>query len=344
MEKEIWIDIINPSHPLFFRPLIQELKKTNIVNITLRNRGETVKLSEQFGLQGKIYGKDFEHPIKKMLSIINRTFSMSYTIKHFDYAISFENPMSVAISKIRGAKSILLLDNDLKYKIKVNFFQNLESKIKLLANFIIIPSACEITFVNYNKNDKFKSYNGYKEDFYIADYQPDETILNNLPIKEYILIRGEALNSFYVNKKQSIIQQLFDLFTKENINILFLARDKSDLNYLKKENISILREPLNGLDLIYYSNAVLTGSGTMAREAACMGKTAVSFFPSNVLLSVDQQLVDQGKMFHSRNPSEIVEYVLSNYGKKKTIDFNRSKKVKKEVIKIINTFIEENIV
>lgn len=343
MEKKIWIDIINPSHPLFFRPLIQELKKTNTVDITLRDRGETVKLSEQFGLQGDIYGKDYEDPIKKMLSMTNRTFSMSYKIKHFDYAISLENPMSVTISKMRGKKSILLLDNDVKYQTQGDFFQKFENKIKLLATTIIIPSACEKTFYDYAINDKIKSYNGYKEDFYLADYQPDQNVLKNLPIKDYILIRGEALHSFYVNKKLSIVQQLFDLFAKENINILFLPRDKSDLNYLKKENISILQEPMNGLDLIYYSNAVLTGSGTMAREAACLERTAVSFFPRDRLLSVDQQLVDDGKIFHSREPKEIVEYVLSNYGKKKAINLSRSKNVKKDILKIINTCINNDV-
>ena len=35
---------------------------------------------------------------------------MSYTIKRFDYSISFENPMSVFVSKLRNKKSILLLD------------------------------------------------------------------------------------------------------------------------------------------------------------------------------------------------------------------------------------------
>jgi uncharacterized protein len=89
--------------------------------------------------------------------------------------------------------------------------------------------------------------------------------------------------------------------------------------YPETEKISILKEPINGLDLINFSNVVLTGSGTMAREAACMGKTAVSFYPSNELLSVDAQLIKEGKIFHSREPKEIVEYVIANFGKKRTL-------------------------
>jgi predicted glycosyltransferase len=340
--KKIWIDILNPSHPLFFKPLIQELKNDYSFHITIRDRGETIKLSKEFGLTGEVIGRDYENPIKKMLSIVNRTLLLSYKVKSFDDAISIENPMSVAISKMKRKKSILFLDNDLKYKVKSNFFQDVESKIKLMADTIIIPDACEKTFYMHGPTEKFKSYNGYKEDFYIADYQPNPAILKKLPFENYVIIRGEALHSFYVNEKQSILPQLFNLLIKENVNILFLARDKSDFKYKENKNLSILKEPLNGLDLIYYSDAVLTGSGTMAREAACMDRTAVSFFPSNSLLSVDEQLVDDGKIFHSRDPKEIVEYVISHLKKNTTLDFRRSKLVKTQILRIVKSVISEN--
>jgi uncharacterized protein len=338
--KKIWIDILNPSHPLFFKRLIQELQNDYCFYITIRARGETIKLAKEFGLSGDVIGKDYENPTKKMISMIYRTILLSNKVETFDNAISFENPMSVAVSKIKRKKSILLLDNDLKYKVKSNLFQNVESKIKLMADSIIIPQACEKTFFVYGLNDKIICYDGYKEDFYIADYQPDQTILNELPFKNYIIIRGEALHSFYVKEKHSIVPQLFDLFTRENINILFLARDKTDFRYKENNNIQILKEPVNGLDLIYYSDAVLTGSGTMAREAACMQRTAVSFFPGNTLLSVDDQLIDDGKIIHSRDPKEIVDYVISHMKENSKLDLSRSKLVKTQILKIINSTIE----
>ena len=344
MEKNIWIDIINPSHPLFFKPLINELKKNHTITITLRERGETVKLAKQFGLSGETIGKDYEHPIKKTWSLISRTFALSYKLKKFDCSISFENPMSIMVSKLKNKKSILLLDNDLKYKIKGNFFQEFESRIKLKADCILIPRACENTFYKHDTKNHIVSYNGYKEDFYIADYKPDNKFLGKLPFEEYVIVRAEALASFYVNKKESIVRQLFDLLRKENVNVLFLPRDKSDFKYKINKNVFILKEPVNGLDLIYYSNAVLTGSGTMAREAACMGKTAVSFFPSDTLLSVDRQLVKEKKMLHSRDPKEIIEYVVSNYGKKRRVYLERSKLVKKDIIKMIKTCIDKSTV
>ena len=53
----------------------------------------------------------------------------------------------------------------------------------------------------------------------------------------------------------------------------------------------------------------ITRSGTIAREATRMGKSAVSFYPDK-LLKADKYLVNNGRMFHSRNVSEIVEFVV----------------------------------
>ena len=48
-------------------------------------------------------------------------------------------------------------------------------------------------------------------------------------------------------------------------------------------------------------------------------------------------------MFHSRDPEEITDYVLSNKAKSsESLDLKRSKNVKKEVKKIIHGIIHEN--
>ena len=98
-------------------------------------------------------------------------------------------------------------------------------------------------------------------------------------------------------------------------------------------------EPLNGLDVCYYSKAMLTGSGTFAREAALIGKPAVSFYPGDELLAVDRELIRRGWIMHSRDPQEIVEYIINAKNRKN--DFKRSKKVKNEVINIIEEILNK---
>ena len=98
---------------------------------------------------------------------------------------------------------------------------------------------------------------------------------------------------------------------------------------------------LDGLQLAWHSRCVLTGSGTMAREAASMQKPAVSFFP-NELLSVDRELVDQDRIFHSRSPSEIVEYVTSRTSSDIAPDMTACRAVRDEVLVLLRSLIERH--
>ncbi|RLF55818.1 MAG: hypothetical protein DRN27_10245, partial [Thermoplasmata archaeon] len=255
-------------------------------------------------------------------------------------SISFENSDCIAVSKMKRKKSILFLDNDLKYSQKNNIVQTLENQVKHLANHIIVPQISKEKFCNHFKNKDILTYNGYKEDIYLADFTSDPKFKEKIPYERFIVIRPEALGSFYVEKNLSIIPELFSLFEKNNTNIIYLPREKNEAIFAKNHDVFIPKSPLNGLDLSYYADAVLTGSGTMAREAARMGKKAVSFFPNTQFLSVDKQLIQEKKIFHSRDPNEICEYIITNPNKFNQIDFTQSKKVKNEVLTILDTILK----
>jgi len=340
---DIWVDIINPSHALFFNSLLDDFNSDNFF-ITVRDRAETFGLVKSFGMKGIVIGRDYRNGFKKSFNTIWRTFQLYSVVNNFDCALSFENGMSVAVSKLRRKKSILLCDNDLKFFQGKNSFQYIETKIKSMAEYIIVPKACYKTFNDHIKEkERIISYNGFKEDIYIANFYPDPDFKDKIPFSNFVVLRPEALGSFYVIEKHSLVPDLLKLFNKENINVIYLPREKEDFGYAKEFDVYIPRNPLNGLDLCYHADVALTGSGTMAREAACLGKPSVSFFPGKKLLSVDRKLVEEKKMFHSRDPEEITNYVLSKKTRNsESLDLQRSKNVKKEVVKIIDRIIHEN--
>jgi predicted glycosyltransferase len=343
MNEKIWVDIVNPSHSLFFRPLVSELKNNYDIFITFRDRAETTDLAEQFGLKGQVIGREYENLVMKTIIPIFRTFILGFFLDEFKYSICFENSSCIAFSKIKKKKSILFLDNDLKYKLKLGLIQNFESKIKLMANYVIVPEVCKDIFTRHVGQEKLITYRGFKEDFYIADYSPDVNFKKLLPFDSYVVIRPESFTSLYVKKENSIVPDLVKKLNKENINVVYLPRDKSDSKFIEELNVFSPNRALNGLDLVYFSDATLTGSGTMAREAACLGRPSVSFFPGDELLSVDQQLISENKMYHSRDTEKIVEYVLSKKTENKiSCDLKRSINVKKEVLEIIYRIIREN--
>lgn len=337
---KIWFDVVTPAHALFFNSIVKEFDGKDVF-ITLRDRAETIELARVLGLNGLPVGRDYSVGYKKTLGMIYRTFAL-LKIPYFDWSMSFGNPMTVVVSKFRRKGSLLFSDNDYKLLQKHSVVQIAERFLESKADMIIVPRVCHETFKKVMDDEKIISFNGYKEDIYVADYTIDQEFKNNIPYSNFIVLRPEALSAIYVREKHSIVPDLLKLFYRENINVVYLPRESYDYIYAKGyNNVFIPNNALNGLDLCYYSNAVLTGSGTFAREAALLGRTAISFFPERRLLSVDQSLVDDGKIFHSRVPEEILDYLLSRINNKKDMTLIHSKKVKKKVIEIIKNIFED---
>jgi len=332
----IWIDLLNPSHPHFFKAIHDELMVGNTLIYTARERGETVKLARRLGLNPKVIGVDHEGRFRKTFNYFLRTQALAFRVKDYDTSIGFENPMTVYGAKVRRKRSILLLDNDIKYKVKGSIVQSLESKVKMAADHIIVPESCRGTLSKNVTGDRLITYDGYKEDIYLADFEPSDDFLSEVPFKEYYVIRPESLASFYVEGEKSLLPSLVQEFIARGENVIVLPRDRSDRRDYDSGNVFVPAEPLNGLDLIYNSKGVLTGSGTMAREAAVMGRPAVSFFPNSELLSVDQDLIDKGRMIHSRDIKEIFGY-LDGSPRSEPRD---SKKAKAEVVGTILSLID----
>jgi len=328
----IWIDIKNSHEPAFFRSFISKFRDHEFV-ITSRRYAEIQKLLDKYQMKNKVIGAHYGgNIIKKMCGLAIRDLSLYLKAPAFDVSLSHGSINAIHVAKMRNKPTISLYDNEkaaIGNRISFRFVDYLITPRALPIDSLIEQGAIE---------DHIIRYDGFKEDIYEADFIPDPDFLNYLPFNDFITIRPEALQAAYVKEKNSIVPDLFKAFIREDVNILYLPRYKTDRDYAKGLDVFIPDGPLKGLDVCYYSKAVLTGSGTFAREAACMGTPAVSFYPED-LLAVDQKLIHDNLMLHSRNATEIVEYVLGK--KKRRPDISRSKRVQGEVFKILEEILAD---
>jgi hypothetical protein len=273
--------------------------------------------------------------VKRTVDFFSRVLKLFFTVPDFDVSLNHASSWAIYTSKLRFKKNITMTDNEINHLINKLMFKHVD--------YLLIPKTIpkEVIIEDNIKEERIYQYDGFKEDIYVADYIPDKNFLKNLPFKEFVTVRAESIQAIYVPKGvSSIVPQLFKVLSKENMNILFLPRYKSDKDYARGfSNVYIPPEPLNGLDVCHYSKVILTGAGTFAREAACMGTPAISFFPGKQLLAVDRKMVEDGLVFYSRDPKEIVNYILNS--KKRKMDLSRSKKVQKEVFTILEQIIKE---
>jgi predicted glycosyltransferase len=330
--KRIWFDFTNPPHVNLYLPLLKHLEsKNNKVICTARHFVETMSLLTQNDIPFKKFGEHGgKSKIGKIMAFAARDLKLFFRMPKFDISVS-SNYEAPQVSWLRGKTSIIFDDND----ISPNW---LYAKF---ASFVVCPEAInKQAMIGMGINPKkLITYKGYKEDIYIASFQPDPKFLDKLPFQKFVTVRPENLFASYVTKgSKSIVPELIEKLTKQGHNILYLPRYDSDRSYVQQQdNVFIPRQPLNGLDVCYYSDAVLTGAGTFSREAALMGTPAVSFYAGNDFLSVDKKLFSENRIFFSRQVDEIIEF-LSNI-QKQTPDLSRSIAVQKEVFSIVDQIV-----
>jgi predicted glycosyltransferase len=337
---KIWIDMVNIPHVHFFHPIIRNLSQYDYV-LTYRARGETYELAKLLDLPGKNIGTDSRSTFRKVVNIQVRTIRMLAEVRSYDWILSLENAMSILNGVLKRKRSILFLDNDIKYRKIKSIFQRYENRIKNMSDHVVVPRSSLEEFSNYIDRSKLTGYDGYKEDIYLSEYRPDPDFLRKVPFEDFVVIRPETLGSLYVRKNRSLVPDLIKILRKENYNIIYLPREPEDYEFGRVEGVHMPEKVLNGLDLCHYSKAVLTGSGTMAREGAIMGRCSVSFYPGGDLLSVDRDLIDRGLMFHSLDPSEIVDHITRSTDSKMEESRERSIAARKELFGLISDMIGE---
>lgn len=331
---DIWFDFANPPHVNLYRPILSHYSNNGYAcYCTAKQFAETIGLLNNYQIDYRLFGKHAgKNRFKKALALLSRNLEMIINIPDFRLCIcsSFE---AVQISWLKRRTSIMFDDNE----IAPNW---------LYAKFVshvITPSVIdkELFIQNGIAEKKIVRYDGFKEDVYLADYTPDSSFLKRLPFPDFVTIRPENIYASYVPQNaRSITKELIEALVKSGYKILYLPRYEIDYSYVdqKDSNIFIPSEPLNGLDVCYYSKAVLTGAGTFAREAALLGTPAVSFFAGERLLSVDQALIKDQKIFYSRDVPRIISYLKE--GRKRDFNQKQSQTVQRQVFTLIDDILK----
>jgi predicted glycosyltransferase len=332
IKNKFWFDITNVPHVNFLLPIIRHLDPDKPI-FSIRDFAETKSLfekriGEEYLLIGSHKG---QNKLMKIWGSFVRIFDLQKQIPRFDVKISVGGDASCIVAKLRRKISITFDDNEKAPNWRYSRFSDLAFWPDAIDDDVLYRQG-------FKKKSLFK-YQGFKEDLYLADYVPDETFLKELPFAQYVVLRPENIQANYADgSAKSIVPQLLDKFRELGLNVLFLPRYEHDRILSNDfENVYAPETAVNGLDACYFSDAVFTGAGTMAREAACLGIPAFSFYTGKELLTVDQKMIDLGWLYFSRDPEQLIRK-FSNLKKRKP-DLKRSKMVKQQILSKLDEFL-----
>src|ERR1700720_1203223 len=164
-------------------------------------------------------------------------------------------------------------------------------------------------------------YPGIKEDVYVPRFVPDPHIRPELGLDNddvVVTVRPPATEAHY-HRPQS--DELFEaviefLSCRPEVKIVMLPRNEKQAVHLRNhwpalfENrkIRIPHQVVDGLNLIWHSDLVISGGGTMNREAAALHVPVYSTFRGKIG-AIDQYLVEQKRLVLIESVSDIYQRI-----------------------------------
>ena len=319
-QKKIWIDLDNSPHVPFFKPIIRQLEERGIqIFLTTRDCSQTKGLADLHCLEynevGSHFGKSF---LIKTIANLQRTFKLQKYIRREkpDLAVSHGSRPCTLAAKLLHIPSILIFDYE--YAKGIPFVD---------PTWTMVPEIIGDDLHGFEPNHTLR-YPGLKEFVYASDFKPDPGILSNLHLdgKKYVVIRPPATMAHYHNPEaEKLFEETMNFCLGMNdIAIVVLPRYETQeysirekwYNSVSNSKVIIPDGVVNGLDLMWYSDGVVSGGGTMNREAAALGVPVYSIFRGN-LGDIDRYLSDSDRLVLITSSDDIRNKIrLSNAHRK----------------------------
>ncbi|MCI4445284.1 MAG: DUF354 domain-containing protein [Candidatus Aminicenantes bacterium] len=306
LKKTIWIDLDNTPHVPFFIPIKNELKKRgHRVILTARDAYQVKELAQKNNLFFKTIGRHYgKSKIKKLLGWFFRSMQLlPFVLRNKpDIAVSHGSRSQIFISNLCRIPTILIADYEFSRPAPFSH-----------PKWFIVPEVLKVANLH---SKRILTYSGLKEDVYVPFLNPDPGILKELGVPEediVITVRPPAIEAHYHNPESEKLFYKFVDWVQVNskARVILLPRNKKQEKEIRHRRprwfidnrIIIPEEVVNGLDLLYFSDVVVSGGGTMNREAASLGIPVYSIFRGPIGL-IDKQLEKEGRLVLIKSPED----------------------------------------
>jgi predicted glycosyltransferase len=186
---------------------------------------------------------------------------------------------------------------------------------------------------------KLRQYPGLKEEYYLADFQPDTTILARLGVdaeRVVVIVRPPPDVSLYHRKANPLFPRVLDyLGRRDDVQAVVLPRTDAQRQLVKALDlpaVTVTDDAVDAQSLIAASDLVVSAGGSMNREAVALGVPVYTTYGGR-LGGVDEWLLRSGRLrpltdpraleltkrdgtldWPRRDPGTLVDIILSAVG------------------------------
>ena len=306
---KIWIDLDNTPHVPFFIPIMRELERRgHQVVLTARDAFQVCELADEKGIRytkiGHHYGKN---PFMKVFGLLWRS------LQFLPYYIR-QKP---ALALSHGARSQILLCNLLSTPtVLITDYEHGRTIPMAFPRWLIVPDSLSGHKFRVKAN-RLRLFHGIKEDVYVPEFKPDLSLLEDLGLRHdemVIIVRPPASEALYYNPESDVL--LVELMSRicrtPGVRAVLLPRNHEQEQALRADYPEWFKDgktvvpprAVDGLNLIWLSDLVVSGGGTMNREAAALGVPVYSIFRGKTA-AVDRRLEQESRLTLIRSAEEV---------------------------------------
>jgi predicted glycosyltransferase len=302
----VWIDLTNSPHVLVMRPVIEVLREDgHDVEVTARDFAQTLQLLDRFGIEHTAIGRHRgEGLADKAAGLASRSTALvrwarrraSTRGERFDVALGHgSNDVSVAARLLRIPCSTMF---DYEWA-AVQHHVNCR-----LAQAVVVPDAIPPERLErYGAKGKIQAYEGLKEEYYLADFEPDAGVLAELGIdrgRPLVVVRTPPEVSLYHRFENDlfadVLARLREAASSDSVQSVALPRTPAQRAQLSDvEGFTVPERAIDAQSLIAYADLVISAGGTMNREAVALGTPVYTTFEGR-LGAVDERLIAENRL------------------------------------------------
>jgi uncharacterized protein len=305
----IWVDLTNPAHVVVLRPLVELLEADeHEVTLTARPLSHTTELLDDWGHPYTAIGHHGgASRLGKALAAGSRT-AQAFAFargKRFDYGLAHGSTDLPPVARVLGFPNTTMFDYE---------WARLQHELNCrLATRVLVPDAVPAARIApYGaRPPKLVRYPGLKEEYYLADFEPDPFVLDELGLDRdpvIAVVRTAPSYALYLGGSENeLLPRVLRRLLDEGAQVVVLARTDEQRRALREldPELVIPERAVDGRSLAALADLVVSAGGTMIREAAVLGTPVWSIFEGR-LGAVDEQLVAEGRVRLLRDPQELV--------------------------------------
>jgi len=278
------------------RPVIRALEGRGAqVLVTARDFAQTLGLCERLGIEHEAIGRHRGGRLAaKGVGLASRSLALARWARgrRFDAALGHgSNDVTVA-AKLLGIPSATTFDYEWA---KVQHNVNCR-----LARRVVVPDAIPPERLAPYGADarKLRRYPGLKEEYYLADFEPDAAAPAELGLDTaapIAVVRTPPAVSLYHRFEHPLFARLLERL-REQAQVVVLPRTPEQRAELAAAGGFVVPErAVDAQSLIAFADLVVSAGGTMNREAVALGTPVWTTFEGR-LGAVDERLIAEGRL------------------------------------------------